>query len=70
MTTGGPWERIGVDITGPHPKSSSGYVCILTVMDYFTKCADAFPMRNQEAATVAQVLVDGVFAYFERRSRC
>jgi len=33
-------------------------------MDNFTKWADAFPMRNQEAATVAQVLVDRVFAYF------
>ena len=64
MTTGGPWERIGVDVTGPHPKSSRGHVHILTVMDYFTKWADAFPIRNQEASTVAKVLVERVFAYF------
>jgi len=64
MTTGGPWERLGVDITGPHPKSSRGHIYILTVIDYFTKWADAFPIRNQEASTVAKVLVERVFAYF------
>jgi len=33
-------------------------------MDYFTKWADAFPIRNQEASTIAKVLVERVFAYF------
>jgi len=64
MTTGAPWERLGVDITGLHPKSSRGHVYILTVMDYSTKWADAFPIRNQEASTIAKVLVERVFAYF------
>ena len=63
MTVGMPWERIGVDIKGPHPKSRNGYKYILTISDYFTKSADAFPIRNQEASTVAKVLVDRVFAY-------
>ena len=63
MTVGMPWERIGVDITGPHPKSRNGYKYILTVTDYFSKWADAFPIRNQEATTVARVLVDRVFSY-------
>lgn len=63
MTVGVPWERIGVDITGPHPKSRNGYKYILTVTDYFSKWADAFPIRNQEAVTVAKVLVDRVFSY-------
>ena len=58
MTTGGPWERLGIDITGSHPKSSRGHVYILTVMDYFRKWADAYPMRNQEASTVAKILVE------------
>ena len=44
MTVGMPWERIGIDITGPHPKSRNGYVYMLTIMDYFTKWADAFPI--------------------------
>jgi hypothetical protein len=64
MTTGEPFERIGVDITGPHPKSSSGYIYILTLVDYFSKWCDAFPMRNQEASSIASILVDRVFSYF------
>jgi transposase InsO family protein len=63
MTVGMPWERVGVDITGPHPKSRNGYVYILTLTDYFTKWADAFPIRNQEASTVAKILMDRVFSY-------
>ena len=63
MVVGMPWERLGVDITGPHPKSKNGFTYILTITDYFTKWADAFPIRNQEASTVAKVLVDRVFSY-------
>ena len=63
MTVRMPWERVGVDITGPHPKSRNGYTYILTISDYFTKWADAFPIRNQEATTVANVLVDRVLSY-------
>jgi len=64
MKTGGLWERLGIDVTGPHPRSSKGYVYILTVIDYFSKWADAFPMRNQEASTIARLLVDRVIAYY------
>jgi len=64
MPVGMPWERIGIDITGPHPKSRNGYVYILTLVDYFSKWSDAFPIRNQEAGTIAKVLVDRVFSYF------
>jgi len=64
MSTGEPWERVGVDVTGPHPKSTSGHVYILTLMDYFTKWCEAFPMWNQEASTIAGILVDRVFSRF------
>ena len=60
MLTGEPWERLGIDITGPHPKSSRGHIYILTVIDHFTKWVELFPIRNQEAATVAKILVDRV----------
>jgi transposase InsO family protein len=63
LTVGMPWERIGIDITGPHPKSRSGFTYILTLSDYFSKWADAFPIRNQEASTVAKVLAERVFPY-------
>jgi transposase InsO family protein len=64
MNTGMPWERVGIDITGPHPKSKNGFIYIVTLIDYFSKWAEAFPIRNQEAHTVAKVLVDRVFSHF------
>ena len=56
-------ERISIDITGTHPTSSLGHKYMLTVADHFSKWADAFPKRNQEAKTIAQVLLDKVFCY-------
>jgi transposase InsO family protein len=61
MLVGEPMERLAIDITGPHPKSSAGHVYILTVLDPFTKWAEAVPLRNHEATTVARALTDQVF---------
>ena len=60
MVVGEPWERIGIDVTGPHPTSSKGHSYILTVIDHFTKWVEIFPMRNQEAHTVAKILFERV----------
>lgn len=60
MVTGEPWERLGIDVTGPHPTSAKGNCYILTVIDHFTKWVEILPMRNQEASTVAKLLVDRV----------
>src|SRR6218665_1787640 len=61
---GEPWERLSIDITGPHPRSSRGHVFILTVMDNFTKFVEAIPIANQEATTVAKALVETVIARY------
>ena len=61
MIVGEPWERLGIDITGPHPTSARGNIYILTLIDHFTKWTVMFPMRNQEASTIAHLLVDRVF---------
>ena len=53
-TVGLPLERIRTDIVGPLPKSYSGMRYILVVVEYFTKWAEAYPMKNQEAETVAK----------------
>jgi len=58
--SGEPWERLGIDVTGPHPTSSKGNIYILTIIDHFTKWAEMFPMKNQEAATVAKILFDHI----------
>jgi len=50
-------QRWYVDLTGPHRKSEHGHIYILTCLDSFMKWAEAFPIRNKEAETVARVLV-------------
>jgi len=60
--SGYPWKMISIDITGPHPKSARGNEYMITVIDVFSKWAEAFPVRNHTAPTVAKVHVDQVFS--------
>ena len=57
---GSPFERIAIDLAGPFPVSKSGNKYILVVIDYFTKWPgpEVFAIPNQEAVTVANVVVD------------
>ena len=64
IATGAPFERLSIDLTGPHVRSKRGSVYILTCVDPFTKWAEAFGIPNKEATTVARVLVDRVFCRF------
>ena len=64
MAVGEPWERVSVDITGPHPVSKHGNKFILTAIDNYTKWAEAWPIRQHEATTVARILADQWFARF------
>ena len=52
-----PMERIVIDVLGPLPITENGNKYILIVADYFTKWVEAYPMPNQEATTVAELLV-------------
>ena len=47
-----PWHRIGIDLIGPLPLTTSGNSYIVTCSDYFTKWPEAAAM----AATVAKFL--------------
>ena len=60
MVASRPFETLSIDVTGPHPRSANGYIFILTIVDHFSKFAFAYPMRNQEASTVAKILVEQV----------
>ena len=61
---GEPWIRVSVDITGPHPRSSKSNQFILTLVDHFSKWAEAIPLRNHTAPTVARALMVHVFSKF------
>jgi len=64
LLVGGPFEKVSIDITGPRPRSLKGHVFLLTVMDHFTKWAEAIPLRNHTAPTVAHALMVNVFSRF------
>ncbi|GFY20733.1 hypothetical protein TNCV_1119671 [Trichonephila clavipes] len=55
---GAPFERIAFDTSQVLiPRSSKGNNNILVVMDYFAKRPDPYPISDQDASTVAEVLV-------------
>ena len=62
--SGEPWEVVSVDITGPHPRSRRGNEYMVTLQDHFTKWAEAIPVRNHTAPTVAWALFANVFVRF------
>jgi len=64
IIAGAPFERLSIDLTGPHCKSDRGHIWILTCTDPYTKWVEAFPLRNKEAETVAKVLVEQVICRF------
>ncbi|XP_041457543.1 stress response protein NST1-like [Lytechinus variegatus] len=47
-----------MDILGPLPETDSGNKYVLVVGDYFTKWIESYPLPDQEAETVARVLVE------------
>ena len=55
-----PWQTVGIDLLGPFPKSKSGNVWILTVVDHFTRWPIAVPLKDAESSTIAAALFDKV----------
>ena len=54
---GETFRRIEIYISGPYNAMSAGNKNILVISDYFTKWVEAYPMKNMEAGTVAEILV-------------
>jgi len=55
---GYPMERVALDLFGPLPVTKHGNKYILVVTDYFTRWVEAYSLPNQEATTMARVLVN------------
>ena len=64
ISVGSPMQLVEMDILGPFPKSTNNNIYILVVVDHFTKWCEAYAMPNQEATTVATILVNEFFFRF------
>ena len=62
---GAPMERLAIDILRPLPQNKQGNKYILITADYFIKWVEAYPLVNQEAVTVVEVLIPEFISRFE-----
>ncbi|XP_057775222.1 uncharacterized protein LOC130994205 [Salvia miltiorrhiza] len=51
-----PFDAWGMDVVGPLTKSSGGHLYILAATDYFSKWAEAVPLREVKKETVADFI--------------
>ncbi len=51
-----PFERIGMDLVGPLPKSARGHEHILVIVDYAARYPEAITLRKATAKNIAQEL--------------
>eukprot|EP00057_Strongylocentrotus_purpuratus_P018268 XP_011672742.1 PREDICTED: protein NYNRIN-like [Strongylocentrotus purpuratus] len=55
---GATLERVAMDILGPLPETDRGNRYVLVIGDYFSKWIESYALPNQEARTVARVVVE------------
>ena len=54
-----PFKRVAIDLVGPISRpSEDGHRYILTLVDFATRYPEAVPLKNIDAETVAEALVD------------
>ncbi|KAL5971678.1 hypothetical protein TSMEX_000600 [Taenia solium] len=53
-------ERVETDIMDPLPLTKKGNYYILVIVDYFTKVAEAEPMKSQDPETVASTFFNNL----------
>ncbi|XP_057793051.1 uncharacterized protein LOC131009656 [Salvia miltiorrhiza] len=51
-----PFDAWGMDVVGPLTKSSGGHLYILVATDYFSKWAEALPLKEVKKETVADFI--------------
>lgn len=63
MTSRGPLDLVCIDFLSLEP-DSQGFANILVLTDHFTRYAQAFPAKDQKAATVAKILCERYFVHY------
>ena len=64
MVISEPFTFLAMGYMGPIPETARGDTRMLAVGDHFTKWCEAFPMQDQKAQTVANILVSSLFSRF------
>jgi hypothetical protein len=64
ITATQPWEIISFDVVGPLKTTILGNQYILVMEDHFTKWPEAFALPNQEAKTIAKVIVEQIICRY------
>ena len=57
-------RRVAIDIVSRTPRATSGHEWSLLMSDHFTKFAQAFPVRNSSALTLANKVMDDYICWF------
>jgi transposase InsO family protein len=56
-----PFERLAVYVLGPLPNSNRGNQYLVVFSDYLTCWPEVYAVRNQEAITIANLIIDEIF---------
>eukprot|EP00731_Ephydatia_muelleri_P015004 Em0008g724a len=64
IEVGSPAQMVAMDFLGPLVETDEGNRYILVVGDHFTKYMSAYALPNQEAKTVARILVEEHFCQY------
>jgi len=59
-----PWSHVHFDHIGPLPTSDNGNMYILTVVDRFTRYAEAFPVKDITTEETAKILVENIICRY------
>ncbi|XP_066971749.1 uncharacterized protein [Macrobrachium rosenbergii] len=55
---GEPFSELVIDVVGPLPKTKSGYIYLLTIMDRASRFPEAFPLRRITSKVVFEKLME------------
>ncbi|XP_078504379.1 uncharacterized protein LOC144762951 [Lissotriton helveticus] len=55
---GKPFERVGMDLIGPLPRTKKGFQHILVVVDYATRFPEAFPLSVANSKQVGDKMIE------------
>lgn len=64
IEVGTPWQRLYIDLLGPYPRSKSGNVSLLIVLDQFSKFVLLKPLRKADASSIVRFIESEVFHMF------